>query len=1165
MLLWLLNAASALAALAEEATAVAALVDDQQNDRTEGGYPSAGIPSPTGDGGRIPHCFKWCMDSPCDTLEGNCLFYECGACPETAACRPDAVGFRTIRGEQEGMVSQEDVRDERVRAAVDGNGVTVAMDDVDGNGVTVAMDDVDGNGVTVAMDDDIGHVDLTISLDLLRIVPPAPSGDAVGGTCLELTLDANASFTHGCDAHVLRRVECEPSTQTLVALLTLAPSHPAHAIRFGCMLRAMSAMGVILAGVAEVAAVAAHLVHDNFAVRLAASNMLVALTPRDCPACATTIASQIDEHQISTRWIAVDALERLGYSRMSVAASAAAAAVVAAGDGVATPRAGAPALVSAFLERLDPHHAPPSSPGTRWMAVKCVALFGDAHDPALITPLVHQLDDDDMGFPGVGLAALEALVDVYGGGGVPRLREVTEAILPLLAARSDSAMAEVRSALAVELLHRLGLRATCDVEPAVGVLRTLEGHQSVHVRAAVARAIGGIASDPSTSLATLALDAARPVRCAAVVARAMGEQRTIGWSAWALPSECAEPDWDSVHSAYLRKPSGVEDDEYAQFVDAPLRVLPLVSAAPVSEEGAHACMSLLHGPRGGEETTLVEWGAVHHVRWLAFFALRFVAARWPTLVKVRAMQMLTDSNDYMVRFAAVKALGIVAMVCDRGATAAFVGVLGDEVDVIRWAGGEALLAITPRNSPWWRAGDDDMECLGCPIGSPTPWSVSDRAGFRMTLRLVTGPIESGNDNAVFASSAVIRRLAAGCNATVRAVVEAALRTAATVPPTTPPRVRAAWQLRQSVPGCEYEPADALQTADPVETYEPRRLTPSRQTANPMQRTGAWRCLKTLRGLPRMVVERAQRTMRREIDRGEGAFCNLEDAGSAGEAALARKHGLLIRRQVLNHTALAEVRKSFRALLADGPSWDKHNQAGRTFMGALSDPNAMARQIPETVHVLNNALRDWCERGVLPPSRCPQLSATEFVHLNRTLSELMCSATEEKCGCDWHMDGDFSPDGVRATKLWLMVGKTGEDVRKHSNLVLAPLDALNELCSRALAINASVGVLYPQPPPITDPDMRQMIEQRIDSDALEAVSCTVVADPGDLVLFTNTVYHRTQDMLAQTRVALVVEAVHSTWSGGDRLHRLVSHREGGAGGDEFMGDRREPDDFYGEPS
>ena len=42
-------------------------------------------------------------------------------------------------------------------------------------------------------------------------------------------------------------------------------------------------------------------------------------------------------------------------------------------------------------------------------------------------------------------------------------------------------------------------------------------------------------------------------------------------------------------------------------------------------------------------------------------------------------------------------------------------------------------------------------------------------------------------------------------------------------------------------------------------------------------------------------------------------------------------------------------------------------------------------------------------------------------------------------------------------------------------------------------------------------------------ALNAVACTVVAAPGDLILFHPDVYHRTQDMGVQ-RVALQLDAL-----------------------------------------
>ena len=53
--------------------------------------------------------------------------------------------------------------------------------------------------------------------------------------------------------------------------------------------------------------------------------------------------------------------------------------------------------------------------------------------------------------------------------------------------------------------------------------------------------------------------------------------------------------------------------------------------------------------------------------------------------------------------------------------------------VIRWGcTGEALLAITPRNTAWWRDAPAVDE-------SKRPWRVADRAGYRMTVRrLVLG-------------------------------------------------------------------------------------------------------------------------------------------------------------------------------------------------------------------------------------------------------------------------------------------------------------------------------------------------------------------------------------------------------------------------------------------
>ena len=126
----------------------------------------------------------------------------------------------------------------------------------------------------------------------------------------------------------------------------------------------------------------------------------------------------------------------------------------------------------------------------------------------------------------------------------------------------------------------------------------------------------------------------------------------------------------------------------------------------------------------------------------------------------------------------------------------------------------------------------------------------------------------------------------------------------------------------------------------------------------------------------------------------------------------------------------------------------------------------------------------------------------------------------------------------------MVGKEGDGAREHSNLMLAPLDALNELCSRALALNeyARRGERY-EPPQVDDPHEKRVDEQIRDAyGALDAVSCTVVAEPGDAVLFSDSVYHRTQDMRAQARVALIADAVAGTWSGLERINEASARAE-----------------------
>ena len=173
------------------------------------------------------------------------------------------------------------------------------------------------------------------------------------------------------------------------------------------------------------------------------------------------------------------------------------------------------------------------------------------------------------------------------------------------------------------------------------------------------------------------------------------------------------------------------------------------------------------------------------------------------------------------------------------------------------------------------------------------------------VRLVTRHIERGTDYTVFTAASVMRRLATGCNATMHALVEAAIRTAASAPAKSNPRVRAAWQLRQALLSCNYEPADAFPTAEPAHMYEWRRLSPALRSHSPMQRTGAWRSLNTLRRLPRKVCHLARSPPFDALL--TRALCRLPRNGSLGRLSRAHRGGYARRLTVATGAASATSR------------------------------------------------------------------------------------------------------------------------------------------------------------------------------------------------------------------------------------------------------------------
>ena len=173
--------------------------------------------------------------------------------------------------------------------------------------------------------------------------------------------------------------------------------------------------------------------------------------------------------------------------------------------------------------------------------------------------------------------------------------------------------------------------------------------------------------------------------------------------------------------------------------------------------------------------------------------------------------------------------------------------------------------------------------------------------------------------------------------------------------------------------------------------------------------------------------------------------------------------------------------------------------------------------------------------LLPPRRSPtaadastppQVGAGVFIRVNTSLMRAgfcpscttrACQASTCPSNVDWHVDGDGSR-GVRLHKLWLLLEKEeGAEGRAHGNIVVAPSTGLDSLTAAALAVD---------PQPLLRPKRSPKVplaEDPFAQDLLERIGCTVALDPGDAVFFTEDVWHRTQDLLAD-RLAMLLNVV-----------------------------------------
>jgi hypothetical protein len=216
---------------------------------------------------------------------------------------------------------------------------------------------------------------------------------------------------------------------------------------------------------------------------------------------------------------------------------------------------------------------------------------------------------------------------------------------------------------------------------------------------------------------------------------------------------------------------------------------------------------------------------------------------------------------------------------------------------------------------------------------------------------------------------------------------------------------------------------------------------------------------------------------------------------------------------------------------------------------------------------------------------PQVQdSAEYIELDVLQQKQSCPQREwQMCGTDWHVDGGLRgfklwvllrKDAVlRPGFDWRAVGvDPASPAREHANLVIAPSSNLRGLCDLALELNRTgswaeeegsdrrgksgrpkggggaddctgvEGVTDAKQVVISASDqvgqciyerageLQQSLKQNSeifsrerDKLALEAASCPVHADEGDMLLTFPDVFHRTQD-IAASRLALLAEAM-----------------------------------------
>lgn len=332
------------------------------------------------------------------------------------------------------------------------------------------------------------------------------------------------------------------------------------------------------------------------------------------------------------------------------------------------------------------------------------------------------------------------------------------------------------------------------------------------------------------------------------------------------------------------------------------------------------------------------------------------------------------------------------------------------------------------------------------------------------------------------------------------------------------------------------------TSELVEEQPPAAhlLAGSSGIAGPVE---AGHCFARMRGFVPSVLKEAATKL-------AAIPCDLEDVDQA------RRSGVLLVRGALSEDTLRSAVALYQKELTNATGTVRAAPfLGRTSWRGigLSEP---ARS------TLNSLLSEWSRLGLLPPISAParalgipRVSDQEYMALDAAKQAAECPyAAWHLCISIWHRDGSES-SGVY--KQWALLSRredlavdpavleslgvdAASSAREHSNIVVAPLDRVEALCELAAGLNRTMA-----PPPrgqsapsgsglekgdeSVDADGAERLEavsRSRDRAALEAASCAVTADPGDVLLLHPAVFHRTQDALVD-RVALIAEVAFAS--------------------------------------